>query len=422
MIELQIVITKDFTITFFKGVRLEKKRRRFVQRSCMKVFTLLTFLIITGCNLTDGDDEAGNGNTGSVGTSFTRVDALSGIDSLFSIEDSITITVNFEAGKTYKIEYTPTEAFNMKYKMWSAQGELLESGYTGSFDAFKANENQTVTICFYLDYSPSSELEAPYTFVYHIKEFGPLDENLNGKWLLLSEEYSALGEVTVNYSSASDAYCLFMAGLSPVIEFRNDSIIEYYYFSYDDSVRIRNNPYPENPLSNMKYKISGDTLTFTLGDNENYAEIILTKLQVPISEILWAKKNYIAPSEYNGYWYCSKSHVWGKVNSTGKLFTFMDWEISETAEIQELIKIENGNVWLYSHQNGPEGTNVSSNYIEYFRFGVISGDIWSTTTASYYANDIVWREYNELGYEECGGLSTLEFTRYTGVFPPAHWQ
>lgn len=380
-----------------------------MKRLILSALTICMTVLLTGCSdtLTNSDDKTAslNGSTTPItGNSFQSSIILSDSGTL-SENDTIWYELEAEMGFSYEVGRSYYNDYGIELKIVAPNGDMLDTR------DFKAYADGIYRIGVYLSHTYNN-YSGPFSYKIFAKRHNPVPDKLSGKWLLVKEGGSAFGGSSEYFYSSADAMSL--------MEIRNDSITDYYFESYADSVSSYSELFSSSWMSEMKYTLSDNQLTFITGNSHgNYYEVY-EKYTGSVDDLNWAKENLKAPSELIGTWYLS-SEKWREYEfEDGEIYDESGENIYNSgAESDAIYVISSDSITIYNKDrrwNFSVSTSPVSEYYWLVAQSTINGN--SFTTEEYETD--TWTNID--GTEESESFMEIEtFTNYSGPLPPIEW-
>ncbi len=368
-------------------------------KRALTISAVLLF-VFTGCldSPTDSDNK-----TTSNTTPTTAVKNPTKSKDTKSILETDTITYEFSgvAGYSYVPKITtPSEDYYMNSFFVNTRGETL------NVSALKVDSSGTYKLKVHVN-SVSPGVTGPFTYTLSIKTVMPVSSNFNGKWILVKEVGDAFGvQSEINYS---------ISNASEVIGIQNDTIKDYRYDKYSNSIMYEEQLFAQNYLSDYRYSISGNRLTFQSSNIYGSTTLYYEKYSGDLNAIVWNSNSFTAPQELLGSWYLSYEKWNEALLYDGPLeLDSVDTSYSSALNSNLIIEIDSDTISYYRNNGGTfnkESYHVSE-YYEMLTTSTLNGNSFGSKEA----NCGVWKEHGEERFEVYGDVST--FTRYNGVVPP----
>lgn len=369
--------------------------------SLLKIIsTLLLFLIFIGCDSTTNND-SGAGTKINVGNN-DLVDE----DGTLASESSVEVkTFNVKKGYSYSVDIDQDDYdnYDLDYFVISSAGDTILE------DNFKADSASVYSVIIFADYvDPSYTGTIGYSLT--INEQAPLSTDLNGKWVLVSENYT--------YKSYSQSFTYSTSNADEVIEFRNDSIYRSTYDEYEeDSIYTRGYLAVGSWLFDLNVNINGNKLTFSLSNSSVSGSFVYEKFTGSLSDITWEEENAsnTVPTSMLGTWYVSYEKEIGEEHWEGESEYFDDEETyNNGGESYEILVLTTDSVTIYSNDGFGQFSKYTESIEEYS---------YMLKYASMENGKIVVKEVEcEIeGSNWYGYYAKEEYSPYTGDLPPTEW-
>lgn len=354
--------------------------------------------ILTGCfeNSSSVDGDSGNVIT-------TGIETVSDTNSIIW-KDTIWYEVNAKANYSYiaKLKYSKRDYVLRSLIISPNNDKTLDS-------SFRANEDGTYRVGVCVAYA-SVEATKPYSFSISINEFPSISNRFSGKWILVKEKGTAFGESSEFSYSTENA--------SEVIEFYNDSIVEYTFNSYDNELKVFEYLFASSYKGKFDYSFSGNSLILSSTNKNGSSAYHYEKFEGEISSLKWAAENFKAPSEFIGTWFLSQEKLRVAWFENGE---YKDLESSYESSLgknsKEILVISEDSVMKYE-RFGFSVDTFKSSINEHYHFlskANLEGTI--LTRAKYGSR--AWINDNTDNYESWADIES--YTKYSGSTPPLEW-
>lgn len=361
--------------------------------------TLLIFL--TGCFENSSSSDGDSGTTGkSNSTGVTKVSDSNSV----SKDDTTWYEVATKTGYSYTIDLRYKDNGYYLSHVTVSPGNNKTNDYS-----FRSLSDGIYRVGVYVNYAHDTATE-PFEFSFSVKEYPPMPAEFSGKWLLVKEKGSAFG--------GSSEFLYSTANAMEVLEFRNDSVIDYGFDAYNNELSVDAVLFASSWESEMKYTFSGNSLLLSSSNKYGSSSFHYEKFEGDINSLKWARQDFKAPSELIGTWYLSLEKWRGVEFEDGELYEEQDEEIYNSGEeSQYIIVITRDSVTSYSKSGFTVDTSKYKASEYYWRLSNYSIE-GNTFTKAYYESE----SWDEDGVEEYESWSEIEtYTKHLGFTPPLEW-
>lgn len=368
----------------------------------IKLTKLLAFLALftfLSCSDESKDDPVIN-----QGTKIPKEDVLNTQKSLAAVGESVIEKVNVTTGNSYLFDLDYEEnKFSLTVTLSDPDGinVPLESS------SITAQKTGVYTLTITLS-EIAEGVTGPCNFSYTLTEFPPVSASLSGKWVFTKGVATAYGKTTTRINTADSAL--------EVIEFRNDSLISYYYDGYSEETNIYTYAVPiaESWFTGVKYSVNGTSLTLTNSNRLGSNTTTYSKFSGTIDQITWAPEVFKLPTEFIGTWYLASESEKRTESYNGEEESD-EYSVSYNsgAESVEIIKITADSITSYYRSLGSidSSSRSISNYYYFFDGMSVTSGMISSDNVYCWIEDDGWEVGNE----------TETYKSYTGDLPIAEW-
>lgn len=358
-------------------------------------FTLVTF---TSCFESSSGDDGDSGTFNSTGT-ITVSDS-----NMVSKNDTIWYDVSVKSGHSYNLDLRYGDGdYYMSCIIISSTGDTLRDY------SFRADADGIYKVGI-IAYSYNSDVNGPFEYSFRVTAFPPMPVGFSGKWLLVKTKGSAFGGSSERLYSTANAI--------RVIEFRNDSVIEYGYNSEADDTTSYAELFSDSWERHFRYSFSGNNLILSSSNKYGSASIHYERFEGDLNSLNWIKKDFKAPSELRGTWYLSYEK-WREVEvGAGYFYDEEDEDIySSGEESRKIYVITADSITTYRKSF----FSVDSSK------GPVSDYYWLLDQYTFSGNSFTNEEYSSFTWqddegEEYEAWSEIEtYTKHLGFTPPLEW-
>ncbi|MGM0443951.1 MAG: lipocalin family protein [Fibrobacterota bacterium] len=293
---------------------------------------------------------------------------------------------------------------------------ITPNGDTVKNDCFRADTDGIYQIGLSVAHT-FHNYSGPFQFTIFVNKYAPTPSTFSGKWLLVKEVNTAFGARSEIAYSPSKALSL--------IEFRNDSLTEYRFGTYNDSVYHTTNLFAGTWKSNAEYNMSENKLTFHSGNDYGSYSEVYEKYTGSVNDLMWANKNCKAPAEFIGTWYLSYEkrkwrESWNEDGIIGEeTEDFREKKYNSGAESGVIYTITSDSVTIYSRGRDwtlEIGTYPAGEFVPFFDQSTVKGSRFTSEECDAY----IWT--NDYGLQEFEIHKEIRtFSEYAGPLPPAEW-
>ncbi len=338
------------------------------------------------------------------GEEFSVTQVETGLTSFVNDDDDLTFTFEATLGNSYEIVLDQSN--DLDYYNELAMEVSTPSGTDINQKSFVAKENGTYTVVVSLSNGLEAEPDQ-CTFSYSILEAPSTKGKYDGNWLLTEIHTEAFGKAHTKSFTATNAQSYF--------EIKNDSLFEYYFDSYGDSIGSHAELLMSSYIASMNVEVTIDKLILLYSHEYGTASRTYSKYTGDWKELLWDEQDFEVSNDLIGTWYLASEEYESYECEDGDMEEFSIEETYDSGENSyKIISITKDSIAYYRYLSGSIiDEYVLSNNKDYnFLKDIEKND------------DMLVHEYLEVLLEDGEEIATYGkdiYKKYDGELPPVEW-